>query len=94
MEHVLDFVFAAMPWITVGLLLAIYASRSAAKKKEHADNYGTEGMCVGMCFGTAIDATLGGFMGMLIGLAIGSCIGKKVNGNEEKQPVSFHRRKG
>ena len=84
MEHVMDFVFAAMPWITVGLVLAIFASRSAAKKKEHAENYGTEGMCVGMCFGTAIDTKLGGCLGMLIGLAIGSCIPKKVNGNEEK----------
>ena len=70
----------------MGLLLAVFAVRSAAKKKkdqEQAGDYGTEGMCLGMCFGTAIGTSLGNntgigiSIGMLLGLAIGSCIKKK-----------------
>ena len=33
MEAVLDFLRAAMPWITMGLLLAIFAARQTNKKK-------------------------------------------------------------
>ena len=57
----MDFIRAAMPWIAIGLLLAIFCARSAGKNKnkEHSDNYGTEGTSLGMCFGTAIGTSLG-----------------------------------
>ena len=85
MESIFDFIRAAMPWIAIGLLLAILVVRNAGKKKneEHTDNYGTEGMCMGMCLGTAIGTSLGNntgigiSLGMLIGLAIGSSIRKE-----------------
>ena len=86
MENVFDFIRAAAPWVAMGLLLAIFAVRSAAKKKkghEQDGDYGTEGMCLGMCFGTAIGTALGNntglgiSLGMLIGLAVGSAIEKK-----------------
>lgn len=86
MENVFDFLRTAAPWVAMGLLLAVFAVRSAAKKKkdqEQAGDYGTEGMCLGMCFGTAIGTSLGNntgigiSIGMLLGLAIGSCIKKK-----------------
>lgn len=90
MEAVLDFLRAAMPWITMGLLLAIFAARQTNKKKDKTDDYGTEGMCLGMCLGTAISTDIGLCMGMLMGLLIGSCIKKekKDNVETEKKPGS------
>lgn len=84
MEAIFDFLRAALPWIAVGLLLAVFCARSAGerKKSEQADNYSTEGMCLGMCFGTAIGSSLGNntglgiTLGMLIGLFVGSCMKK------------------
>ena len=93
MENVFDFLRAALPWIVMGLLLAVFAARSAGRKKKEKeiDNYGIEGMCLGMCFGTAIGTALGNntgigiSMGMLIGLAIGSSIPKKDRGESDDQ---------
>ena len=93
MENVLDFLRAAMPWVAMGLLLAVFAARSAKKKNEEdqTDNYGTEGMCLGMCFGTAIGTAIenntgiGITLGMLIGLAIGTCIKKEGQDNDQKK---------
>ena len=55
-ENVFDFLRAALPWIVMGLLLAVFAARSAGRKKKEKeiDNYGIEGMCLGMCFGMAV----------------------------------------
>ena len=93
MEAVFDFVRAALPWIMMGLLLAVYFARSAGKKKkeEQCDDYGTEGMCLGMCFGTALGAAFGNSiaiglpLGMLFGLAIGTGIKKKRQNNEKTE---------
>ena len=95
MEAVFDFVHAALPWIAVGLLLAVFFARSAGKKKkeEQTSDYGTEGMCLGMCLGTAIGTSFGNntgigiSLGMLIGLAIGTCIKKEHcrEDNDEKE---------
>lgn len=79
------FLKAALPWIGMGLFLAIFCVRSAGQKKrgEPADNYGTMGMSLGMCFGTAIGTAIGSntgigiVLGMLIGLAVGSSIPKE-----------------
>ena len=98
MDAVFDFLRAALPWIAVGLLLAVLVARGTSKKKkeEQTGDYGTEGMCIGMCFGmcfgTAIGTSLGNNTGigislrMLIGLAIGTCITKETRGedNDEK----------
>ena len=93
METVFDFLRAALPWIAVGLLLAVLCAREAGKKKkeEQTGDYGTEGMCLGMCLGTAIGTSLGNnigigiSMGMLIGLAIGTCIKKERQDNDQKE---------
>ena len=90
MEDVIDFLRAALPWIAVGLLLAVFFAKSAGEEKEEEQpgNYGTTGMCLGMCFGTAIGTALGNntgigiSLGMLIGLVIGTCI-KKGNPSED-----------
>ena len=70
MAAVLDFLWAALPWIVIGLFLAVFFARSAKKKKdeEQKDDYGTTGMCLGMCFGTAIGTALGNNTG--IGISI------------------------
>ena len=77
-----DFIMAALPWICIGIAVALVAANHGAKKKSNADgeefsNYMTEGMCLGMCVGT----TLGGnglVYGMLAGLIIGMCIKKEI----------------
>ena len=91
MKNFTDFLSAALPWICIGLLLAIFFAKSTGKKKDHKnkENYSTEGMALGMCFGTAIGTAFGNntgiglTLGMLTGLAIGSCIEKKKNDDEE-----------
>ena len=93
MEDVFDFLRAALPWVAMGLLLAVLFARSAGKEKkeETPDNYGTTGMCLGMCFGTAIGTALGNHiglgisLGMLIGLAVGSGIKKEEQGDDKKE---------
>lgn len=94
MEAVFEFTRAALPWVAVGLLLAVFAASSARKKQKQdpGETYGTEGMCLGMCMGTAIGTSLGNntglgiSLGMLIGLAIGTCIKKEDhrNGHDEQ----------
>ena len=91
MKDVMDFLSAALPWICIGLLLAIFFAQSSWKKKDgkKKDNYSTEGLALGMCFGVAIGTSLGGnssiglTFGMLTGLVIGSCIEKKKKDDEE-----------
>ena len=93
MEAVIDFLRAALPWIAVGLLLAVFFAKNAGKEKkeEQPDNYGTTGMCLGMCFGTAIGTALGNHtglgisLGILIGLVVGSSIKKEGQGDDQKE---------
>ena len=93
MDAVFDFLRAALPWIAVGLLLAVFSAKYAGKKKaeDRKNNFGTEGMCLGMCFGTAIGSSFGNntgigiSLGMLIGLAIGTCIRKEDGGEDSDQ---------
>ena len=91
MKNVIDFLSAALPWISIGLLLAIFFARSARKKKgdETKENYAADGMALGMCFGTAIGTSIGNntgigmSLGMLLGLAIGSGIKKEEKDKDE-----------
>ena len=80
---VTEFIGAALPWIAVGLLLAVFFARGARRKKGKREEYGSEGMALGMCFGVAVstalhvDVGLGMIAGMILGLLIGSCIDKE-----------------
>ena len=93
MENVIDFLRVALPWIAIGLFLAVFFARNTGskKKEKESDDYGTEGMCLGMCFGTAIGTAIenntgiGITLGMLIGLAIGTCIKKEGQDNDQKK---------
>ena len=68
-----DFIFAALPFVIIGICLAIICVNFKEKKK----TYCSEGMAIGMCFGVAfstifhINLGLGISIGMLIGEAIG-----------------------
>ena len=89
MKQVMDFLLAALPWISIGLLLAIFFAQDARRKRDGRakENYGNEGLALGMCFGTAIGTSIGSVgigmtLGMLAGLVIGSRIEKK-GGNDD-----------
>lgn len=76
-----EFMMAALPWVCIGIAVALFASNHGARKKAKDDgkeyeNYMTEGMCIGMCVGTALGGN-GLSVGMLIGMVIGMCIKKE-----------------
>ena len=84
MESVLPFLRAAVPWISLGLLIAFLCVRPTIRKGKGEDDYASEGMCVGMCLGMALgslsdssNSGLGTSLGMLFGLVIGLCTHKK-----------------
>ena len=85
MENTFAFMSAALPWIAMGLLLAIFFARAAhgKKKGEKKEDYSSEGMALGMCFGVALsnaahfDIGLGMMAGMVLGLLVGSGIEKE-----------------
>lgn len=77
-----DFIFAALPWVLMGIALAICLTSLHAKtkrqtdmskeEKEKDDDYGTIGMCMGLCIGMAVGTSFGhGPIGMSIGMLIG-----------------------
>ena len=74
-----DFILSALPFVVIGICLAIICVHFKEEKK----TYCSEGMAIGMCFGVAISSTLeinlglGISIGMLIGEAIGICKEKK-----------------
>lgn len=77
-----DFIFAALPWVIMGLCLACLAANIAGGKRKRAgdtekkdETYMVEGMCLGMCAGVVF-SMLGISLGMLIGMAVGSFIHK------------------
>ena len=88
MDRFYDFMSAALPWIAMGLLLAIFFVRAESRKKaqEEKEEYGSEGMALGMCFGVALSTSLhinvglGMMAGMVLGLLVGSGI-EKIDNN-------------
>lgn len=74
-----DFIFAALPFIIIGICLAIIFANCNNKEKV----YLSEGLAIGMCFGVAVASALhinlglGISIGMLIGEAIGISVEKK-----------------
>ena len=51
MKGFIEFIGAALPWIAIALLLAIFSARNAGrgKNREKHEDYGAEGMALGMC---------------------------------------------
>lgn len=76
-----DLIFAALPWVVIGLAIAVLCAFSG--KKEKKANFMTEGMAVGMCAGVALSVAcswnlaLGISLGMLAGETVGLVIERK-----------------
>ena len=91
MERFFAFMSAALPWIAMGVALAIFFARAAKckNKKEKKQDYGSEGMALGMCLGVAvataahINVGLGLSLGMLLGLFVGSAAEKERDQQDE-----------
>lgn len=76
-----DFIFASLPFIIIGICVAIIVVNNRKNKNE--GSYIGEGMCLGMSFGLLVGTSfsnehLGMFLslGMLVGEAIGSSLKK------------------
>ena len=85
LENIRAFCGAALPWVVMGIAIAVLAAWGISRQKQGKnaeDNYGVEGMCLGMSFGAFLGAVFDSVglslsLGMLVGLAIGCCIRKK-----------------
>ena len=79
MSSIYVFTIAALPWIAMGLLLAVLCVRASSRKmtQKKKGDYSSERMSIGMCFGVAmatafhINTGIGMMLGLLLGLAIG-----------------------
>ena len=87
MKNILDFLSAALPWIAMALLLAIFFARESGGKRDRDKQaeYGSEGMALGMCLGvavsTAIHINVG--IGMIAGMVLGLFIGAQIKKQDE-----------
>lgn len=76
-----DFISAALPWVIIGIFVAIFAVTFHQKNKRSC--YVIEGIFLGMCGGATFGATgvvslsLGISLGLLVGAVVGACIEKK-----------------
>lgn len=79
-----DFLLAALPWIAIGISLAlVFANYSKNRKNKASDadedqkqpdgNYMTEGVCFGMCAGVVLSTT--GFVELGLGISLGMLLG-------------------
>ena len=74
-----DFIFAALPFIVIGICLAVIC----ANGKKYKQTFCSEGMAIGMCFGTAIASAL--HINLGLGISIGMLIGEAIGINKEKK---------
>lgn len=98
MKSFIDFMSAALPWVCMGLLVAVFAARYGQKKidkdktgkktdSKKKENYGLEGMSFGMCFGVALGTSLGNStgIGMSLGMLLGLAIGSCIEKKEAEK---------
>lgn len=79
-----EFVFAALPWVLMGLALAVLAANHITKKNEKRGTYIALGAGLGLLLGAVLnscglwaDQALGYAMGPLLGMAAASLIPEK-----------------
>ena len=82
-----EFIQAALPWVLMGIAMAVAAVTLSGRKKKagsgEKNSYAGEGMAVGMCLGVAMgssgvmELSMGLSLGMLLGLVIGMSMEKK-----------------
>ncbi|MDO4501007.1 MAG: hypothetical protein Q4B60_07030 [Erysipelotrichaceae bacterium] len=81
----LDFIFAALPWVLIGLALALaFTFINKSEDKGSSMNYIGVGIGVGTCLGVSLGHFLGNTatgvaVGMLIGLSVGVAKNKQSN---------------
>lgn len=82
-----DYIYSALPFIAIGIVLVTFFSRKSISKKSEGNqkDYSAEGMSLGMCLGCAIGATgLVDFgTGLSLGLLIGMCVGMLIKKENE-----------
>lgn len=74
-----DFIMAALPFIIIGICLAIIFANYKKEKK----TYLIEGMSIGMCLGVAVSSLLQINLGL--GIAIGMLVGETAGILKEKK---------
>lgn len=90
-----DFITAALPWVMMGLAVAVIAVNFAREKKtdrKKQNQAQLTGLLLGMALGAALDAAglfdspaLGMSLGALWGLALGTAMEPKDKGDGEKK---------
>lgn len=76
-----DFISAALPWVIIGISVAIFVVTFSHRNKRSC--YVTEGIFLGLCGGAtfgaagAVSLSLGISLGLLVGAVVGACIEKK-----------------
>lgn len=71
-----DFVAAALPFIIIGICLAIMFANRSRMTEGSEKNCMTEGMSIGMCVGVALSTALDINMGL--GISLGMLVGETV----------------
>ena len=74
-----DFILAALPFVIIGVCLAIIC----ANGKKYKETYLSEGLAIGMCFGVAVASAL--HINLGLGISIGMLIGEAIGINKEKK---------
>ena len=71
------FLTAALPFLIIGICLAVIFSRRAQQqnedKEQESGDYMTYGMCIGMCLGLSLASAIGFSLGL--GISLGMLIG-------------------
>ena len=94
-----DFIMAALPWVVLGLAVAVCLTAAsvlgkknkerAAEGREEVQTYESQGIAIGLCMGPALglllfhNIALGMGPALLFGYAIGASIEKKEESKEE-----------
>lgn len=80
-----DFIMAALPWVIMGISIAILVTNASKVKKaiksnttdkeetKKDDNYMSEGMCIGMSLGVVFGTT--GIFDLGTGISLGMLVG-------------------
>ena len=68
-----DFILAALPFIVIGVCIAVMAANHGKLKEGKNKNYLEEGMCFGVAISTALNLNLG--LGISLGMLIGETVG-------------------
>lgn len=78
-----EFIFAALPWVCLGLSLSLAALRFSLGKRDVQESYLLECQCLGVCLGVLWGGS-GMCYGMLLGAALGMLLPKHIPQESEE----------